>query len=154
MAWTNTNAPSTSQRDAVRYLVGDLDSTAPLVTDEVIAWEITQWPNLYLAAASIADSIATLLGRTQGMRADGVTFGDAAKEYRARAAGLRARGATMGNGSSGAAAGGVYAGGISIADKNAREADLDRVQPSFTRQTGAPASPFIGITVTDELSSE
>lgn len=154
MAWTNTNDPAGVPRDAVRYLVGDLDSTAPLVTDEVIAWEITQWPNLYLAAASIADSIAALLGRTQGMRADGVTFGDAAKEFRQRAASLRARGATAGSGSTGLAAGGIWAGGISRSDKEEREQDTDRVQPSFTRQTGAPPSPFIGITTSEELLGE
>ena len=152
--FTWTGDPSASNLEAVRYLVGDVDSDAPLVDDNAILWEITQWPNLYSAAASVADSIAALLGRTQGMRADGVTYGDAAKEYRERAASLRARGATAGNGSSGATAGGVYAGGISISDKQAREADTDRVPPSFTRQTGAPASPLIGITVSEELTGE
>jgi len=135
-------------------LVGDIDTTAQLTTDEAIAWEVSQWPNIYLAAASVADSIAALLGRTQGMRADGVTYGDAAKEMRERAKTLRAKGSTAGNGGSGAAGGGVFVGGISIDDKTAREQDTDRVKPSFTRDTGAPPiSPF-GITTSEELDTD
>lgn len=154
MAWTYSGDPSASNTDAVRYLVGDIDTTAQLTTDEAIAWEVSQWPNIYLAAASVADSIAALLGRTQGMRADGVTYGDAAKEMRERAKTLRAKGSTAGNGGSGAAGGGVFVGGISIADKTAREQDTDRVKPSFTRETGAPPiSPF-GITTSEELDTD
>lgn len=154
MAWTYSGDPSASNTDAVRYLVGDIDTTAQLTTDEAIAWEVSQWPNIYLAAASVADSIAALLGRTQGMRADGVTYGDAAKEMRERAKTLRAKGSTAGNGGSGAAGGGVFVGGISIADKTAREQDTDRVKPSFTRDTGAPPiSPF-GITTSEELDTD
>ena len=154
MAWTYSGDPSASNTDAVRYLVGDIDTTAQLTIDEAIAWEVSQWPNIYLAAASVADSIAALLGRTQGMRADGVTYGDAAKEMRERAKTLRAKGSTAGNGGSGAAGGGVFVGGISIADKTAREQDTDRVKPSFTRDTGAPPiSPF-GITTSEELDTD
>ena len=154
MSWTYSGDPSASNTDAVRYLVGDIDTTAQLTTDEAIAWEVSQWPNIYLAAASVADSIAALLGRTQGMRADGVTYGDAAKEMRERAKTLRAKGSTAGNGGSGAAGGGVFVGGISIADKTAREQDTDRVKPSFTRETGAPPiSPF-GITTSEELDTD
>lgn len=154
MAWTYGGDPSTSNLDAVRYMVGDVDSTAPLVTDEVITWEISQWPNLYQAAANVADSIAALLGRTQGMRADGVTFGDAANQMRERAKTLRARGATASNGGTGAAAGGIYVGGISISDKAAREADTDRVRPTFTRETGAPPVSQAGIITSEELQGE
>lgn len=154
MAWTYTGNPASNNVDAVRYLVGDVDSAAPLVTDEVITWEVSQWPNLYLAAANVADSIAALLGRTQGMRADGVTFGDAAKEMRERAKTLRARGAVAGNTGANATVGGVYVGGISISEKAANEADTDRVRPSFTRETGAPPVSPLGITTSDELLGE
>lgn len=154
MAWTYSGNPAGSNNDAVRYLVGDIDTNSQLTTDEAIAWEITQWPNLYLAAASVADSIAALMGRVQGMRADGVTFGDVAKEFRERAKTLRARGATAGNGASGAAGGGLFVGGISIADKQAREQDADRVPPTFTRETGAPPSPSLGVTTSNELYGE
>lgn len=154
MGWTYSGNPAASDRDAVRYMVGDVDSTAPLTTDEAIAWEITQWPNIYLAAANVADSIAALLGRIQGMRADGVSYGDAATQMRERAKTLRARGSTAGNGGTGTAGGGLFVGGISQADKASRAADADRVRPVFTRETGAPASPRLGITTSESVEDE
>ena len=38
MAWTYSGDPSSSARDAIRFLVGDTDTNDQLVTNEEIAW--------------------------------------------------------------------------------------------------------------------
>lgn len=50
--------PSTSDRDKVRFLIQDTDSNNPHLTDEEIAWLITEWADVYDAAANAADVIA------------------------------------------------------------------------------------------------
>ena len=55
MTWTYGNDPTNSSRDAVRYLVGDTDSNLAFVTDEEIAWALSQNSNnAYAAAAAVA----------------------------------------------------------------------------------------------------
>lgn len=50
--------PTNSNRDKVRFLIQDTDSTAPHMTDEEIAWLITEWADVYDAAANAADILA------------------------------------------------------------------------------------------------
>jgi hypothetical protein len=50
--------PATSDRDKVRFLIQDTDSTAPLLTDEEIAWLISEWADVYDAAANGCDVLA------------------------------------------------------------------------------------------------
>lgn len=59
MTWTYGNAPGTStaaeRRDAVRYLVGDTDSTmSPTLSDEEIAFSLSRSGNSVMAAAIAA----------------------------------------------------------------------------------------------------
>lgn len=50
--------PSTSDRDKVRFLIQDTDSNSPHLTDEEIAWLLSEWADPYDAAANAADVIA------------------------------------------------------------------------------------------------
>jgi hypothetical protein len=40
MTWTYTGDPSVSDRDKVRFLIGDTDTTDQLINDEEIAWAL------------------------------------------------------------------------------------------------------------------
>ena len=51
-------SPLSSPRDQVRFLIQDTDSTQPHITDEEIQWLITEWADVYDAAANAADIIA------------------------------------------------------------------------------------------------
>jgi hypothetical protein len=50
--------PATADRDKVRFLIQDTDSNAPHMTDEEIAWLLTEWADVYDAAAQAADILA------------------------------------------------------------------------------------------------
>ena len=50
--------PATSDRDKVRFLIQDTDSNSPHMTDEEINWLITEWADVYDAAANAADILA------------------------------------------------------------------------------------------------
>lgn len=59
MAWTYSENPASTPKDAVRFLVGDTISTDPLASDEELVWALSLNSNIYAAASIIADSIAT-----------------------------------------------------------------------------------------------
>ena len=50
--------PATSDRDKVRFLIQDTDSTSAHLSDEEINWLITEWADVYDAAANAADILA------------------------------------------------------------------------------------------------
>lgn len=81
MAWTYTNSPATSQRDEVRFLVGDTVSTEQLVSDEEIAYAIVQNSNIKEAASIIAEAIAMKFATMK----TSVKIGPIAEEYGNRA---------------------------------------------------------------------
>lgn len=63
MTWTWSNAPddttAAGRRDAVRFLVGDTDTTNQQVTDEVITWLLSENNNdVHLAAAQACTGLA------------------------------------------------------------------------------------------------
>jgi hypothetical protein len=51
--------PSQSNRDKVRFLIGDTDSTDYHMTDEEIAYLLTTWTDVYSAAIAGAEIIAS-----------------------------------------------------------------------------------------------
>jgi hypothetical protein len=58
--------PSTSSKDAVRFLCQDTDVTTPgaaRLADEEINWVLSQQQNIFLAAAQCADEIAAYWAR-------------------------------------------------------------------------------------------
>ena len=124
MTWTYT-APTTD-RDKVRFLVGDTDTTDQLVTDEEIAYVLTTRTNLHLAAADVCEAIAAKSSR----KADtsngtlSVSASQRAAAYATRAQELRARANALG-------APAFFAGGQTVSGKDDLSADGDAVQPAF-----------------------
>jgi hypothetical protein len=54
MTWTYVG-PATSDRDKVRFLIQDVETTRQLLSDEEIAWLLTEWADVYDAAANAAE---------------------------------------------------------------------------------------------------
>lgn len=58
MTFTYTGDPSVSDRDKVRFLIGDTISAEAHFQDEEIAWLITQWGDVYTAARAGAEVLS------------------------------------------------------------------------------------------------
>lgn len=126
MAWTYSGDPSSSDRDQVRFLIGDTATADQLVTDEEIAWSLTQG-SVYNAAAICAKAIAATFSRLADKAVDDlkINYSQKSSQYLKLAEQLESKDSHK--------ALGVYCGGISVADKASNELDTDRVSPSFTR---------------------
>ena len=125
MTWTYID-PNDTDRDQVRFLVGDTDSSDQLVTDEEIAWSLTNG-GVYAAAAQIANAIASKFARKVTF-AEGdlkVQLSDRVKHYSSLSKDLKRQSATRSVT--------PYAGGISVSDKESVKEDTDRVKPRFSR---------------------
>ena len=95
MTWTYTNAPSSSARDAVRFLSGDNDTANQGVTDEEIAFLLTEWnDNTYLAAAAVCDAMAGT-ATTNAVTSKSVGDLSLSLDYSGQAAALTARAAAL-----------------------------------------------------------
>lgn len=127
MTWSYTGDPSTDDKDAVRFLIGDTVESEKLVEDEEIAWAVTEWSDVYLAAASIADSVATQYAVEGSVSADGMSFSgtDVGKSFAARATQLRKMSGWRRQASE------PYVGGISWAERVKSDQDTDLIQPHF-----------------------
>lgn len=69
--YTYSFDPSTSNKDAVRFLCQDTDMVTPgaaRLADEEINWVLTKQSNVFLAAAVCADSIAAYWAKVQNTR--------------------------------------------------------------------------------------
>lgn len=124
MTWTYAGDPSMSDRDAVRFLVGDTDTDDQLVTDEEIAWQLTEEADVYGAASTVAFAIAGRFARKADKSVGDlrVSFSQQVQQYRELAITLRQR--------QGQSLAEPYAGGISISGKRTVENDTDRVRPA------------------------
>ncbi len=54
MTWTYVG-PATADRDKVRFLIQDVDTTRQLLSDEEIAYLLAEWNDTYEAAANAAE---------------------------------------------------------------------------------------------------
>lgn len=127
MTWTY-DPDVTEDRDKIRFFLQDTDDNDQLITDEEIAFTLTEYgDNIYRAAAVISRSIALQLGRRPSVRLAqaGLDADEQYQHYMAIAKEMESKALSRG-------ATGVFAGGISKADKETREADTDRVAPAFT----------------------
>jgi len=57
MTWTYVG-PATADRDKVRFLIQDVDTTRQLLSDEEIAYLLTEWTDIYEASANAAEILA------------------------------------------------------------------------------------------------
>jgi len=58
MAWTNPQTDTDARRAKIRTNLGDVDDTAPLVTDETLARYLTDSTNDYQVTSNVALAIA------------------------------------------------------------------------------------------------
>ena len=126
MAWTYSGNPADSDRDQVRFLIGDTNTDDQLVSNEEIAWALTQG-TVYNATAICARSIAAGFSRLADKSVDDlkISYSQRSVQYSKLADNLEDKDSFK--------ALSVYAGGISAADKQSNEEDTDRVSPSFTK---------------------
>ena len=95
MAMAFTYVAPTSDRDKVRFLLQDTDSTAALLQDEEITYLLTTWGNVYDAAIAGAEIIAgayahkTNYSRSIGDLSISESYATSAAEFRSLAESLR-----------------------------------------------------------------
>lgn len=138
MTWSYLGVPGTTsapaRRDAVRLLVKDTVSTRQLIQDEELDFFLAQNSNgIWGAAADACDALAAREAKAKSVGDLSLSgMGDSYKElgrtYRMRL------GSTLV----------PFAGGISVADKDARNQDTDRVAPAFSRSLHV--NPDVGST--------
>jgi hypothetical protein len=128
--WSYTGNPDSSTRDKVRFLVGDIDSSDKLTSNEEIDSALAERGSTYGAASMVCRAIAARFARlvTKSVNEGGSTrtnnLSDLYKHYLELTAEFARSAASQ-------AGTGVYAGGISISDKQSAEDDTDRVVPAF-----------------------
>jgi len=135
VTWTYDTSLS-ANKDKVRFYASDTDSAAAItVTDEEIAGLLTLAGGVRSAAAMLCDHLALRYSqRGQQLTDDigqSVNYGDIAKQFTERERLLRSQ-------ASFAAV--PFAGGISVATKQAQQQNTDRVPPAFsvdTHESGA-----------------
>ena len=127
MTWTYSGDPSANSKDLVRFLIHDTDTTAQLLTDEEINGLLTIEGSARGAAILAAGSLSARFGRKASMSVGdlSINYGSIASFYHGLMLSLRRELACS--------SASPYAGGQSIADKDAKEEDDDRVKPSFRR---------------------
>lgn len=130
MTWTYDGSPSANDRDAVRFLVTDTDTTDQLVTDEEIAWALAENPNVYIAASVVAMQIARQFAR----KAYSKTVGDLKIDLTARASEFRALSTALSEQAETDVVPKAYVGGTSHDEKEDHRQDQDRIDPLFTRR--------------------
>lgn len=96
MTWSYSGNPSNSANDKVRFLCGDTDTNNQQVSNEEIAFLLTEWnSDCYLSAAFACDAISGKysakadLSRSVGDLSISSQYGAQAKTFMERAASLR-----------------------------------------------------------------
>lgn len=115
----------------VRLLIGDTDPNEQLMQDEEIIWELSnESNNIFRAAWRLAENIAAEFSRMAdtaiGMRSLQLHASQKSAQYTSLSRRLRLRAAVRGVG--------IYAGGISVSDKEANDLNTDREPPFFSRE--------------------
>lgn len=127
MTWTYDGDPSANDRDEVRYLVGDTDTSSQLTTDEEIAYAVAEEADNLMAAARVAKALAAKFARLADKAVGdlNISYSQRQEAYLNLAKELETR-----SNRSGAP---PYAGGISISDKETVVDNDDRVEPAFRK---------------------
>lgn len=137
MAWTYSGDPTSSQKDEVRFLIGDTIASDPLLQDAEVNYCLAQEPMSLLAAALACVAISSLYSRLADSRIGDVqqSMSQKSKQYAELALELRRRAAVSAT---------PTFGGISHSVKDTLNQDTDLVQPDFARGMddipGAPQS--------------
>ena len=126
MSWTYLSSQlTTSTTMQVRFLCGDTSTGDQLLQNEEIDYLVTLNNGSYAAAAAACDAIASKFSREADKEVGdlSISMSQRAIAYQKQAKVLRVQGSI----------GTVkpYLGGQSVSDKDAREAETDRVKPGF-----------------------
>ncbi len=127
MTWSYGGDPTASDKDWVRWRVGDTLTADQLQSDEEITAAVSEYGDKVLAAAGAADAISALYARRVDSKMGklDLKWSQMSERYAALADDLRIEA-----GSAGVA---PWSGAISIDAKQAEQEDTDRVKPSFAR---------------------
>lgn len=132
--WIYTGNPAAANKDWVRWRVGDVRADDQLVSDEEINAALTDAnSNKNLAAAMVCERIAADFSREADFTINDGSGASRTNALSQRAASYLKLATTLRDAAAGSTTifAAPYAGGISIADKDAQEDDTDRVSPAF-----------------------
>lgn len=136
MAFTYSGNPATSTSDALRALTGDTDEAIALLTNEEIAWLISQYGTPALA---LRPALQIMLAKA--LHATLIREGNVERDIKSRLDTLRAmlteETATLITVASTIFP--AFLGGVSIAERDARRAEDDLIQPAWTVERETPA---------------
>ncbi len=136
MTWTYSGDPASSDKDTVRFLVGDTDINAQELSDEEVLWLLTIESTPSRAAARGAETLASKYAKLvdKSIGAASISASQRYEHYRQMSLRLWATETS---------AGAVpFAGGISETSKNEISNDPDRVEPSFSFDMMVYVSPL------------
>ena len=134
MTWTYDGDPAANARDAIRFLIGDTDTTDQLISDEEIAWVNNQvtgsdtattglYDASYRCCLTIASKFSRMADKAVGdLRVD---MSQKAKGYREQASELKELAGRAGLVPT------PYLGGMTISDRDIDRGNSDMVQPLF-----------------------
>lgn len=142
MSFFYSEDPTTSDKDAVRFLIGDTDDSDPLVQDEELNYLLGRFPQVEIAAANACEAIAARFARA----ADEKT-GPTSKKFSQISANYRTRGKELRTTSLTAELTAPLFGGVKIDDNRTLDQDTSLIQPSF--KVGADDNPEV---ITDGVS--
>lgn len=126
--WTYSGNPNHSAKDQTRFHLGDTDPSDPLLSDEEIAWGLSQYNNSPMITASrLCENIIAKFSR---MADEAV--GQVKINFRQKAQNMRDLQTTLRNRVAMEECG-PFAGGISVSQKQANRANTDNVRPDFTK---------------------
>jgi len=93
MTCSYSGDPADSDKDAVRFLIGDTDCANNSVEDEEILWVLTQEANVYMAAACLLDTaVNSVTGSLTSKKVGDLALSFGISETRARIKSLQAKG--------------------------------------------------------------
>lgn len=127
--WSYSGDPSSSSKDAVRFTVGDTDPSDQIFTDAEVNYSLTTYGSVNEAALSLAKAAVAKYAKlfSSWEEKNGQKQGERPQQkfaqFKALVLELTAQ--------RGRRVVGIYAGGISVADKQTQEQAADRVAPAF-----------------------
>lgn len=132
MTWNYSGRPGSSDRDQVRFLMGDTCEDDPLVQDEEVTYAVSEQSTLKLAAAMCLRALAAKFSRRVTTKVGDISknCSDLAKAFKDRADELDPLGqATMTSRLIRPSFG-----GLTVTGKDALDDDDNAVQPRFKRE--------------------
>ncbi len=132
MTWDYSGDPASSDKDAVRFLIGDTDKKDPLVQDEEITATLVDNPNQAAAGAVILDALVAKASRFPTTRVGDISVSgkERSDAFAARAKELRKKSRKGAR---------IFFGGTVISTNRGFHQDHDKRQPQF--QTGQDDNP-------------